>query len=136
MIYEVKASIKQVTMSNTKRKVFTFDESDLDWINPMLLEWEKENEGKKGGALVTKLMKEYRGTQGPSKLEAFNQKVRSDYVRFKTDLGYRIVTFRARMGVLFGETRVKLNHVTSRIAAASKRFVDAIHSQVESRKKR
>ncbi len=122
-------------MSNTKRKVFTFDESDLDWINPMLLEWEKENEGKKGGVLVTKLMKEYREIQGPSKFEVFTQKVRSDYVRFKTDLGSRIVAFRTRMGVFFGEIRVKLNHVAIRIAAASKRFVDAIHSQVESRKR-
>jgi len=134
LIYEVKASVKEV-MSNTRRKVFTFDESDLDWINPMLLEWEKENEGKKGGALVTKLMKEYRETQGPSKFEVFTQKVRSDYVRFSTDLGSRIVAFRTRMGVFFGEIRVKLNRVASRIAAASKRFVDAIHSQVESRKR-
>jgi len=122
-------------MSDTRRKVFTFDESDLDWINPMLLEWEKENEGRKGGALVTKLMKEYRETQGPSKFEVFTQKVRSDYVRFRTDLGSRIVAFRTRMGVFFGETRVKLNRVASRIVAASKRFVDAIHSQVESRKR-
>ena len=122
-------------MSNTKKKVFTFDESDLDWINPMLLEWEKENEGKKGGVLVTTLMKEYRETQDPSKFEVFTQKVRSDYVRFKTDLDSRIVAFRTRMGVFFGETRVKLNHLASRIAAASKRFVDAIHSQIESRKR-
>ncbi len=122
-------------MSNTKRKVLTFDESDLDWINPMLLEWEKENEGKKRGALVTKLMKEYRETQGPSKFEVFTQKVRSDYVRFKTDLGSRIVAFRTRVGVLFGEIRVKLNHVASRIAAGSKQFVDAIRSKVESRKR-
>jgi len=121
-------------MSDTKKKVFTFDESDLDWINPMLLEWEKENEGEKGGALVTKLMKEYRD-QGPSKFEVFTQKVRSDYVRFKTDLGSRIVAFRTRMGVFFGETRVKLNRVASRIAAASKRFVDVIRSKVESRKR-
>jgi len=122
-------------MSDTKRKVFTFDESDLDWINPMLLEWEKENEGKKGGVLVTKLMKEYRETQDPSKFEVLTQKVRSDYVRFKTELDSRIVAFRTRMGVFFGETRVKLNHVASRIAAASKQFVDEIHSKVESRKK-
>ena len=119
----------------SKRKVFTFDESDLEWINPMLLEWEKENEGEKGGAFVTRLMKEYRETQGPSKFEVLTQKVRSDYVRFKTELDSRIVAFRTRMGVFFGETRVKLNHVASRIAAASKQFVDEIHSKVESRKK-
>ena len=119
----------------SKRKVFTFDESDLEWINPMLLEWEKVNEGTKGGALITKLMKEYRETQGPSKVEVFAQKVRSDYVRFRTDLGSRTVTFRRRMGEVFDDIRVKLAHVASKIAAAPKQVVDAIHSQVESRKK-
>jgi hypothetical protein len=119
----------------SKRKVFTFDESDLEWINPMLLEWEKENEGKKGGVLITELMKACRETQGPSKFGVFTQKVRSDYVRFKTGLGSRTVAFRTRMREVFGETREKLNHVASRIAAASKQVVDAIHSQVESRKR-
>lgn len=119
----------------SKRRVFTFDESDLEWINPMLLEWEKENEGKKGGVLVTKLMKEYKETQGPSKFEVFTQKVRSDYVRFKIGLGSRTATFRRRTGEIFGEIRVKLAHVASKLAAAPKQVVDAIHSQVESRKK-
>ena len=122
-------------MSNTKRKVFTFDESDLEWINPILLEWEKENEGKKGGELITKLMKEHVKTQGPSKLEVFTKKVRSNYIRFKKGLGSRTVTFRTRMGEFLGETRVKLKDVASRIATASKQVVDAIHSQIESRKR-
>ena len=122
-------------MSNTKRKVFTFDVSDLEWINPMLLEWEKESEGQNGGALITELMKEYKETQSPSKFEVFTEKIRSDWVRFKTDLGTRTVTFRTRLREFFGETKVKLKHVASRIAAAPKQVVDVIHSQVESRKK-
>jgi hypothetical protein len=101
----------------------------------MLLEWEKENEGQNGGALITELMKEFKETQSPSKFEVFTEKVRSDWVRFTTDLGTRTVTFRTRLGKFFGETRVKLNHLASRIAAAPKQVVDIIHSQVESRKR-
>ena len=34
-------------MTNQKGKMFRFEESDLEWINPLLLEWTEENEGKK-----------------------------------------------------------------------------------------
>lgn len=122
-------------MSNTKRRVFTFDESDLEWINPMLLEWEKESEGKNGAALITKLMKDYRETQGPTKLEMFTQKIKSDYNRAKTSLASSTATLRTRMAKIFRETKVKFNHIASRIAAAPKKALDSIHSQLESRKK-
>ena len=122
-------------MSNTKRRVFTFDESDLEWINPMLLEWKKESEGKNGAALITKLMKDYRETQGPTKLEMFTQKIKSDYNRAKTSLASSTATLRTRMAEIFRETKVKFNHIASRIAAAPKKALDSIHSQLESRKK-
>lgn len=31
-------------MSDTKRKTFAFHQEDLDWINPLILEWAKENQ--------------------------------------------------------------------------------------------
>ena len=122
-------------MSKTKRKIFTFEESDLEWITPMLSEWEKENEGKKRGMLITQLLKEYKETLGPSKSEVILEKVQGDFERLKTDLGSRTASSRTRMGEVFGETRVKLNKAASKIATASTQVVDDFHSQVESRKK-
>ena len=122
-------------MSDTKRKVFTFDESDLDWINPLLLEYEKENDGKKSGALITDLMKEYKETLGPKKSEVILEKVRGDIEQFKTNLGTRTASSRTRMGEVFVETRGKLNDAASKLADASKDAVEKIQSQVEARKK-
>ena len=121
-------------MSNTKRRVFTFEETDLKWINPMLLEWEKENEGTKGGALITKLMKEYKDTLEPSKNEVILEKVQRDYERFKTSFSSRTAKSRTQMEEVFGDTKTKINNAANKLALASKQVVDEIHSQVESRK--
>lgn len=121
-------------MSNGKRRVFTFEESDLEWINPMLLEWEKENEGKNGGDLITKLMKEYKENLGPKKSEIILNKVRDDYEQFKIDFGSRTAASRTRIGEVFDETKVKISNAADKLATASKQAVEKIHSQVESRK--
>ena len=47
-------------MSDTKRKTFQFHQEDLDWINPLILEWAEENQGKEKGALITELLQDYR----------------------------------------------------------------------------
>jgi hypothetical protein len=47
-------------MSNTKRKTFAFHQDDLDWINPLILEWSEENEGKEKGELIAELLQDYR----------------------------------------------------------------------------
>ena len=47
-------------MSDTKRKTFAFHQEDLDWINPLILEWAEENQGKEKGALITELLQDYR----------------------------------------------------------------------------
>jgi hypothetical protein len=47
-------------LSGQKRKSFTFDEEDMDWINPLILEWVKENEGKNQSDFVKELMTDYR----------------------------------------------------------------------------
>ena len=43
-----------------RRKSFTFDEADVDWINPLILEWVKENEGKKQSDLIKDLLQDYK----------------------------------------------------------------------------
>jgi len=47
-------------MSDTKRKTFAFHQDDLDWINPLILEWAEENEGKEKGELLAELLQSYR----------------------------------------------------------------------------
>jgi ElaB/YqjD/DUF883 family membrane-anchored ribosome-binding protein len=47
-------------MSQMKKKSFSFEEEELSWINPLLVEWAKENEGKKQSDLVLQLLKEHR----------------------------------------------------------------------------
>jgi hypothetical protein len=52
-------------MSQMRKKSFSFEEEELAWINPLLLEWTKENEGKKQSDLVLQLLKEHRD-KGPT----------------------------------------------------------------------
>ena len=47
-------------MSDTKRKTFAFHQEDLDWINPLILEWAEENQDKEKGDLITELLQDYR----------------------------------------------------------------------------
>ena len=46
-------------MSHMKKKSFSFEEEELAWINPLLVEWAKENEGKQSD-LVLQLLKDHR----------------------------------------------------------------------------
>lgn len=50
-------------MSDTKRKTFAFHQEDLDWINPLILEWAEENQDKEKGTLITELLQDYRQTK-------------------------------------------------------------------------
>ncbi len=42
-----------------KKKSFSFEEEELTWINPLLVEWAKENEGNQSD-LVLQLLKDHR----------------------------------------------------------------------------
>ena len=59
-------------LTKGKRKMFTFAEDDMEWINPLLVEWVKENEGKSQGELITQLLKDYKkeGKRGRRKGKA------------------------------------------------------------------
>ena len=47
-------------MVEVKKKSFSFDETDLEWINPLLIEWVKENKGKKQGDLIAQLLRDFK----------------------------------------------------------------------------
>jgi gas vesicle protein len=54
-----------------KRKCFNFEEEELEWINPLLEEWSKENDGKPQSDLVLQLLKDYRD-RGPAYKETLD----------------------------------------------------------------
>ena len=58
-------------MSQMRKKSFSFEEEELAWINPLLLEWTKENEGKKQSDLVLQLLKDHRD-KGPTLKETLD----------------------------------------------------------------
>ena len=58
-------------MSELKRKYFTFEEEELEWIKSLLEEWSEENEGKSQSDLILQLLREYRDRE-PQLKETLN----------------------------------------------------------------
>lgn len=98
-------------MSELKRKYFTFEEEDLEWINPLLEEWSEENEGKSQSDLVLHLLREYRDKEPQLKetldMAASSMKEKlSDYsVRSKDVLDDVVV--KSKDGLLTVQSRVQ-----------------------------
>jgi hypothetical protein len=81
-------------MTNQKGKMFRFEESDLEWINPLLLEWTEENEGKKKSDLITELLTDYknqRETKALAEERAQKLKTYVDKVKAPLDTGFNAV---------------------------------------------
>ena len=47
-------------MTKQKGKLFRFETNDLEWINPLILEWVEENEGKNQSDLIIELLQDYK----------------------------------------------------------------------------
>ena len=77
-------------MSNTKRKVFTFKESDVEWIDPLLVEWQKDNEGKRKSEFIAHLMKEYKESQNSGRMP-FQEDIQNDFQQYNDDLDSEIL---------------------------------------------
>ena len=60
MFYEEKLKLHRSDMSQMRKKSFSFEEEELSWINPLLVEWAKENEGKNQSGLILQLLEEYK----------------------------------------------------------------------------
>jgi len=59
-------------MGQGKRKVLSFNEDDLEWINPLIKKWIKENEGKNQSDLIVQLLKDFKlRSEGSSKEDKF-----------------------------------------------------------------
>ena len=81
-------------MVNSNEKSIIFSKSDMQWIEPLFLEWNKENEGKKLKELIVELLREYK-TQ------------RENFSRYKLTLGAYEIRFR-------GDALKKLNNTFAR----------------------
>ncbi len=98
-------------MSELKRKYFTFEEEELEWINPLLEEWSDENEGKNQSDLVLQLLRKYRDREPALKetldMAASSMKEKlSDYsVRSKDVLDDVVV--KSKDGLLTVQSRVQ-----------------------------
>ena len=128
---------RSATMSQSKRKVFTFDEDDLEWINPMLLEWEKENEGKKQGELVTALLKDYRESRKPLgfDLQSTMEKIRIHTDRFRSALSSNTETFRSQLRDFLDQMKRKAHDTKVKLEDNLKTTMEKIQTLIASRRK-
>lgn len=95
-------------MAQEKRKSFVFEETDLEWINPLLVEWAKENEGKKQGELVAELLRDYKEKKEsePAAREMPPEAERADYAERVGDaLSGASVKLKEGAGKLQGQLR-------------------------------
>lgn len=127
---------RSATMSQSKRKVFTFDEDDLEWINPMLLEWEKENEGKKQGELVTALLNDYRENKKPSgfDLQSTMDKIRIHTDRFRSALSSSTEIFRSQLRDFLNQMKRKSHDLKVKLEDHLKTTMEKIHILISSRR--
>jgi len=47
-------------LSGLRRKVFSFNQTDLEWVDPLITKWMEENEGKNQSDLILELLQEYK----------------------------------------------------------------------------
>lgn len=90
-------------MSGQKRKSFTFDEEDMEWINPLILEWVKENEGKNQSDFMKELMTGYKARrEGAPEEEASVKRV------LPSGEGIKDHVERVQVGATFDKVRPRL----------------------------
>jgi hypothetical protein len=123
-------------MSQSKRKVLTIDEQDLEWINPMLVEWEKENEGKRQGDLIVQLLKDYREDETPSRFEVktIESKVRSRFEQLREKLTTQYKMFGVKMRAFSDQMKQKMRETKNRLDEFQKTTREKVQDQIDSRK--
>jgi len=112
-------------MSETKRKYFTFQEEELEWIDPLLYEWSK-NEGRPYSDLILQLLKEYKDREPPLRdtldMAASSMKgILSDYSARSKDA----------LSDVMEKSMDGLQTVQSRLQSGGSRLIDQFH-RVES----
>jgi len=122
-------------MSDTKRKTFAFHQDDLDWINPLILEWSQENQGKEKGELIAELLHDYRENKEQSTLHQERaQRLQDKASRIAKPIQSTLNPLRSTLGKAvhkFTEKTDKL-HLDDRLDAADTR-IDATFTRAGTR---
>jgi ElaB/YqjD/DUF883 family membrane-anchored ribosome-binding protein len=109
-------------MSQMKKKSFSFEEEDLEWINPILVEWSKENEGKTQSDLVLQLLEEHRDKR-PSLKESLDGATDS----LKEKLQDYSTKSKDSMDSLAEKSKSGLQSMQSKVQAGRGKIMDRIH---------
>lgn len=108
-------------MSQMRKKSFSFEEEDLAWINPLLLEWTKENEGKKQSDLVLQLLKDHRD-KGPTLKETLDGATST----MKERLSDYSSKSKEALGGFMGKSKDGLQNMQSKVKTGGGGFMDRL----------
>ena len=100
-------------MVKVKRKFFSFNETDLEWINPLIIEWLKENEGKKQSDLIVQLLRGF--------------KLERDSIFTENDSQVEVITsFEKEKLDYFGRVREVLNTIFVKLESRMRRLLSKL----------
>jgi hypothetical protein len=108
-------------MSQMRKKSFSFEEEELAWINPLLVEWAKENEGKKQSDLVLKLLTEHRD-RTPTLKETLDDATSS----MKEKLSDYSSKSREALDGFMGKSKDGLQNMQSKMKTGGEGFMDRL----------
>ena len=112
-------------MSDTKRKTFQFHQEDLDWINPLILEWSEENEGREKGELIAELLQDYRkDKEQADHHQERAQRLQDTATRFAKPIQATLNPLRATLGKAIHTLTQKTDtlHLDSKLDTANTRI--------------
>ena len=104
-----------------RKKSFNFEEEELAWINPLLVEWAKENEGKNQSGLVLQLLEEYKDRE-PS----FKETLDDGTSTMKEKLLDYLSKFRKALDGLLGKSKDSLQNLQSKMKTGGEGFMDRL----------
>ncbi len=99
-------------MSDTKRKTFAFHQEDLDWINPLILEWAEENQDKEKGDLIAELLQDYRkDKEQATQHQERAQRLQTRATRFAKPIQATLNPLRATLGKVINKFTEKTDNL-------------------------
>lgn len=112
-------------MSDTKRKTFAFHQEDLDWINPLILEWAEENQDKEKGDLIAELLQDYRqDKEQATQHQERAQRLQTRATRIAKPIQATLNPLRATLGKVINKFTEKTDnlHLDSKLDKAEHRI--------------
>ncbi len=112
-------------MSDIKRKTFQFHQEDLDWINPLILEWAEENQDKEKGDLIAELLQDYRqDKEQATQHQERAQRLQTRATRIAKPIQATLNPLRATLGKVINKFTEKTDnlHLDSKLDKAEHRI--------------